>query len=178
MDFERLRLFAESAASRTATVSGIHIHHSLHRDNETSLVNRVEATDSLKSESNSFQNNHAASVARSIESKKQDKEYEDNVKNKILEASLNYVAEHGWTKAAIVAGMIDNKRALFQCLSGPKLHSLSYERLCLGKRLATCLFPLSLLDDFSYIWARDVPDLQFFQKKWRIFPGKWKTNRK
>ncbi|XP_065212121.1 ubiquinone biosynthesis protein COQ9, mitochondrial-like isoform X2 [Planococcus citri] len=35
---------------------------------------------------------------------KNDNEYEKNIRNKILAASLNHVSVHGWTKAAIVAG--------------------------------------------------------------------------
>lgn len=53
------------------------------------------------------ENSDFTHTTESCEQKKNDKEYEDNMKNKILEASLNFVAEHGWTKAALVAGMID-----------------------------------------------------------------------
>lgn len=50
------------------------------------------------------ENSDLSDTTESCEQKKHDKKYEDNMKNKILEASLNFIAEHGWTKAALVAG--------------------------------------------------------------------------
>ncbi|KAK7590422.1 hypothetical protein V9T40_002035 [Parthenolecanium corni] len=85
----------------------IHLHHNLYADSSDSSFNKNENVENLKSESVS--SHHHSSVSSLSgdgegEQRKRDSEYENDVKNKILEASLNFVAEHGWTKAAIVAG--------------------------------------------------------------------------
>lgn len=61
-----------------------------------------EAVEGMKSENN--QNDAVAVQNEKENEQKNDQEYEKNVKNKILDASLNYVSEHGWTKQAIIAG--------------------------------------------------------------------------
>lgn len=88
-------MFTESSAKVFPTC-GVHLYQSLYQENKINS----EVVDGLKTEQES---NNAASVQENQH--KNDKEYETNVKNKILEASLNQVSVHGWTKAAIVAGI-------------------------------------------------------------------------
>lgn len=73
------------------------------------------ASENLKSVSSTTFRTDASTESVDVEEEshsEKDEEYEESIKNKILEASLNFVAEHGWTKAAIVAGKLSKGRKL------------------------------------------------------------------
>ncbi|XKL62951.1 hypothetical protein PGB90_005315 [Kerria lacca] len=78
---------------------GIHLYYCKY--NENNMKSKI--SENLKTEWNSFETNTSASKEQN-DKQNNDKEYENNIKKKILEVSLNFVIEHGWSKAAITAG--------------------------------------------------------------------------
>lgn len=80
---------------------GIHLYYCKY--NENNMKSKI--SENLKTEWNSFETNTSASKEQN-DKQNNDKEYENNIKKKILEVSLNFVIEHGWSKAAITAGKV------------------------------------------------------------------------
>ena len=99
--------FPESPVSKTILVSSFHGNACLYSSAD---AKDEGASEKLKSVASTAVQNDVGAQSTTTEQDdrgaKHDHEYEENVKNKILEASLNFVAEHGWTKAAIVAGKL------------------------------------------------------------------------
>ncbi len=95
--------------TKAIPIYGVHLQYCNFGENN---FRRNETVEDLKSESTSFQNSASSMSNESSEKEIRDKEcgdnqeYENNVRHKILEASLNFVAEHGWTRSAITAGTL------------------------------------------------------------------------
>lgn len=51
-----------------------------------------------------------------------DEEYEKNIKTKILDASLKFVPDLGWSKQAISAGNLDIFLVSFRCIYDSSLY--------------------------------------------------------